>query len=193
MTISGIDNEGAAEERWRPVRRYRLGAALPWIAVFYLAVLLLHFRPGLEEGAAPLAWLLMLALLLAATSVLRFAMRLVGPVLAPPVETPPPSPVATDAVYGRPPKPNYPPLAWARGQCGWVVLRLRVDASGRVSSYAVIDQAPGRTFERAVVRSLARARVEVPMGAAAPSVVTTVVKFVSRKAHAPEWARTMAP
>lgn len=45
--------------------------------------------------------------------------------------------------------PEYPSRAFSRGQQGWVVVRLDVDAEGRTRNVRVIDAEPDGVFERA--------------------------------------------
>jgi TonB family protein len=166
---------------------------LLWMLAFYCALLTQHFLPALKEMAIPIGLVVALLAVIAASVAFRMAVALTAPLFGRAVETPPPPVFAGEvaqAVYRRPPRIVFPAAAEARGQCGWVVLWLRVDPTGRIASYAVIGQAPGRIFERAVARSLVRARVEPPEGATGPTVVISVVKFISLRVGAPAWART---
>jgi hypothetical protein len=109
----------------------------------------------------------------------------------PPSEVPPPpedDPPASTA-YVEPPRPVYPIIARARGQCGWLKLGLRVDRRGRIRSFQVIDQAPGRIFEKAVAIALFATRLPPDPDAEPLREMTTVVIFLTHSRMAPDWAR----
>jgi hypothetical protein len=93
----------------------------------------------------------------------------------------------------RPPAIRYPFVARARRQCGWVALRILVDARGRVQSYQIADQAPAWTFERAVLAGLGRGVLVAVPEAPAPRETKTLITFVSPGAASPEWALQRLP
>jgi hypothetical protein len=137
--------------------------------------------------AIPAAWLT-LALAVMAVQV---AVQLGSKRLWPPVDVPPPpeQPPAM-AEFVEPPRLVYPHIAQAKGQCGWLKFGMQVDRRGRIHSVQVIDQAPGRVFEHAVMRSLFTARLPPHPDAEPLREMTTVVIFLTPSEAAPEWARS---
>ncbi|MCI3131962.1 TonB family protein [Phenylobacterium aquaticum] len=104
---------------------------------------------------------------------------------APVIEVPPPPPRSEpDETYLVRPRPSYPAVANLRGQCGWVRLRLRIDGRGLVHACQVVEQAPGRVFEKAILQALGHAR----FASGRPREGTALVIFVSEGDHTPDWA-----
>lgn len=58
--------------------------------------------------------------------------------------------------------PEYPRLAYRRGQQGWVVVRLDVDAAGRPRNVKVIDALPQGVFDRAARATVRDWRFQPP-------------------------------
>lgn len=161
-----------------------------WLLTFWCGLVGTQFAPRLNVLVFPLAIAAALALFVLGHILYRAA---VAPLLARLGEAepvpPPPSRGGPDVTYLTPPRPDYPPVALLRGQCGWVLLRLRIDARGRVRAFRVIEQAPRRTFEGAVADALLAARL--PPGE--EQEASALFVLVTPGPHAPEWAKARLP
>lgn len=109
----------------------------------------------------------------------------------PPVDVPAPPSQSDDMIetFIRAPLINYPGLAFAQGQCGWVALRLRIDAKGRIIAFKVGEQAPGRVFEAAATSRLSTARLAPTNYGACPREADTVIVFPTEGPATPAWAQ----
>jgi len=170
---------------WHPVRRLPppLLTWVYWGLAFYVALVLLRLIPGLAEGALLLAPFAALTLILFGQAAFRLiVVRL--PHSRPAPTPPPPEGGVPTAAWQQAPRLMYPSLSLARGQCGWVALRCRAAADGKLLAYQIVDQAPNRVFEREVVQGLIAARAPAE---AAPEFFT-VISFVTAGPDAPDWA-----
>lgn len=59
-------------------------------------------------------------------------------------------------------EPDYPAAAFRRGQQGWVVVRLDVDAEGRTRNVRVVDSQPDGPFDGAARAAVRGWRFEPP-------------------------------
>ncbi len=186
--------------RWRRPRRRPGWSAGPWL----LLAIIFCEGTGLAwvfEKHLIIAWLMAVPLgvfsawlgLLA----LHFIVSWGAARYWPPVHTPPPPqtippPVVTSA-YAIPPSIDYPFIAQARGQSGWVLLKLKVAGDGRIIRYQVTDQAPGRQFERAATDALFKARLPEDVDRLADCEMTSLISFVAPAKSSPDWARERLP
>jgi hypothetical protein len=65
---------------------------------------------------------------------------------------------------------------------------MRVDRLGRIDSFQIVEQAPGRVFESAVIRSLFMARLPPDSDAEPLRELKTAVTFLMPGESAPAWA-----
>lgn len=183
-----------ASNRWRSVR-WRWPPGEDWIV--YAVVV---YLTAVTWGLFPHLWLAgFLVSLPAAVLVLHLLRGLWAMVIAPrivryfppavDVPAPPSQPDDMMETFIRAPLINYPGLAFAQGQCGWVVLRLRIDAKGRIIAFKVGEQTPGRVFEEAVTSSLSTARLAPAHLGARPREADTVFVFPTEGKATPTWAR----
>lgn len=183
-----------ASDRWRSVR-WQWPAGETWIVgaiTIYLMALAWGLFPHLWLAGALMAFpvaALVVHLLrgLWARGIAPFFVRFL-----PPAQDVPPPPGTTEAateIFVRAPLIQYPGIAFARGQCGWVVLRLRIDARGRVIAFRVGDQTPGRAFEAAVTSKLWTARLTPATRVGITREVDTVIVFPAEGNMTPPWAR----
>ncbi len=95
--------------------------------------------------------------------------------------TPPPAvgPTRTALPKRRPP-PRYPPRAAARGIEGEVVLRVSVDAKGRVTAADVVRASPPGVFDDAAVAAARRYRFEPALENGVATAVTLEQRILFR-------------
>jgi hypothetical protein len=183
-----------ASDRWRSVR-WQWPSGETWIAgsiIVYLMAVMWGVFPHLwlvgSIVAVPVGALAVYLLRgLWALGIAPFIVRFLPP--AQDVPPPPDNSEAATEVFVRAPDINYPGLALAKGQCGWVVLRLRIDARGRIVAFRVGDQTPGRMFEAAVTSRLSMARLAPAKHADSPREANTVIVFPAEGNVTPTWAR----
>lgn len=90
------------------------------------------------------------------------------------VPSPPPPEQADQAAVPRErPAPRYPDVARRRGIEGYVVVRMRVDADGRVSDVVVVDAKPPGVFDLAA-KQAARRYTFQPARTGGEAVATTL-------------------
>lgn len=172
---------------WRRAGRSHAPVAGFWLLTFWL-ILALQFGMGWPPPAAVVAAPAFSLLGLATGTGLWTVVASRWPTRAPAAACPPPPDAfepADGATFARAPRVSYPPRALARGQCGWVALRLRSGRGGRIDSYVVVDQAPGRVFERAAVSALSNAFLTEGSAGEVRSLIT----FVTPGPGAPPWAQ----
>ena len=172
---------------WRRTGRGQAPVWGFWLLTIWL-ILALQFGTGWPPPAAVVAAPVLSLLGLAIGAGLWAVLASRWPTLAPAAPCPPPPEAfeaAEGATYARAPRVAYPPRAFARGQCGWVALRLKPGRGGRIDSYVVVDQAPGRVFERAAVSALSTAR----LAKGSAGEVRSPITFVTPGPDAPPWAQ----
>lgn len=187
------------KNHWRPVVRRRtggIGVFLFLMAVCLTVLLIKMFETSFVVSLA-LSILTVFILLILLVFVLQFIVACGSKRLWPAIATPPPpsSPSRTEdlSAYTRKPDPSYPFIAHARGQCGWVYLRLRGARSGRIQSFRIIDQAPARIFEAAAVNALTKARLVTNDNDEPVREVLTTIVFVASGPNSPEWPQLRLP
>lgn len=188
-------NSESTSGRWRNVRRFW---ATPQEWALILLCIYMSFAASALLGRLgflgfPVAIVGLVVLVVAFDILIRFGLAATIRKVWPPVPTAPPPvdpDIRPDLSFVTPPRPNYPAFAQARGQCGWILLKLDYDRDGRIHRYRCEAQAPGRAFEFAAAESLRDARL--PADAAAPISRQSrfLMSFVLDGPDAPEWARS---
>ena len=161
-----------------------------WALSFYLGVVTTEALHWPAITALPSGILCAFSLQLLGSMAFRLMAAPAIARLSPPVDVPPPPPDDGPATvsYVRPPRPTYPTVAQAKGQCGWVKLGLKSDQAGRIVRFRVIDQAPGRLFERCLARALIWARLPADASVPGEQERLSLIVFVLPGKHAPDWA-----
>jgi hypothetical protein len=179
---------------WRRVRRPRPRLVwLLWPVIIYVALVLATELNPQSVIAVLLAIPVACGVLALGLIGLHHVVALGAERWWPPVDVPPPPPDESDAQgvtpYMQPPMIVYPALAQARGQCGWLKLRVRVDREGRIRHFQVVEQAPGHVFKRAVAAALFKARLPPDPDATPLREMVSVISFVAPSKNPPEWAK----
>jgi TonB family protein len=173
---------------WRPLQRGRpRRGGVGGIVVFMIGVVLLGLCLNASQSPGGLQHIL-IALGLLLGGMIGAAATLV---LLPPVSVAAPPAAFHEAAqldWARRPDIGYPWIAYARRQCGWVALRVSVDAQGLVQSYQIAAQAPGRTFEAEAARALAGGELPPDAAASGPREVKALITFVRPGPKTPPWA-----
>lgn len=108
------------------------------------------------------------------------------------VPAPPPVRASRDIVRPRATQPDYPFWAQRRGQVGWVVVDVQINAQGEYVSHEVVAEAPAGVFTKAVAKAVRTTTYRSHSGFHLPPRIKTLYKFVvpGRDGSMPSWAVT---
>ncbi|MES1158567.1 MAG: hypothetical protein ABUL42_01605 [Terricaulis silvestris] len=179
-------------QRSHPIAAILLTPLLLWLT-FMIATLL-------ERGGEVGIWVVLpatfLALLIVATVsvvgtysacliLIAFSGRFwrPRPVPPPPGTTPPP------IEWINLPLLKFPKFPAALGQCGWLELSLQIGPDGKILGYKIVDQAPARVFERAVLTALLPARAKSTPSDPSIREAAWRALFIVPTKLAPDWAQ----
>jgi hypothetical protein len=149
---------------WKPLWRVLLAPqVVATVMGFWFALMIASVWP-LANRFPPLAILGSFIALFAIYVLFQIAYRIAGLLIGrryKPVSIPDPPTLSEDEglEYEIRPSAIYPALALGRLQPGWVWIEVKFKKNGRITAYRVLDQHPGKTFERAVANGLFSARV----------------------------------